>query len=329
MNRNSILKYLKGTSEYVSGEDLSKKLGISRSAIWKNINLLREKGYTIESVTNRGYKLISCPDLLSEEEIGSYLQTQFIGKKIYYFETIDSTNEEAKRQAANGAPNGSMILSETQTGGKGRLGRKWSSSPGDGIYFSLLLRPNDSPSEISNITLLSGLAVCNGIREYTGCNAQIKWPNDVVIDGKKTCGILTEMSAEVDQIHFLIIGIGINVNQDKFGEDIAFKATSLFLENGQKLHRSELLAEILKQFEALYRLYQNHETQKLLSLYKNNCVTLSRKVSTIRNGKTLLGTAIDILPSGELLVLGEDGKTFSINSGEVSVQGVYGENIAL
>lgn len=249
--KEKILGFLRNNSGYVSGEELSERLDVSRTAVWKNINALRSSGYEIESVTNRGYRLISRPDLLTKEEITAGLSTAFLAKEIYYQESVDSTNEEAKRQAMHGAPNGSLFIAEEQTGGKGRLGRIWRSPRGSGLWFSILLRPSSLPEQIASLTLLAGLAVCTAIRSKTGCTAMIKWPNDVVIGSKKVCGILTEMAAEIDRVDYVIMGIGINVNNESFPEELQIKGTSLYLETGASVARAELLCEILKELERL------------------------------------------------------------------------------
>ena len=197
--KEEILLRLRQNEGYLSGEQLSEALGVSRAAVWKAITSLRDAGYEIDSATNRGYRLVSSPDVLTPEEVGYGLQTKTLGAKIFAFAEVDSTNEEAKRQAQCGAPDGSVFIAERQTGGKGRLGRAWKSPEGTGIWFSILLRPSLLPTEISNITLLAGIAVCRAVRSVTGCEACIKWPNDVVIGSRKICGILTELAAEIDR----------------------------------------------------------------------------------------------------------------------------------
>ena len=327
MTKDEILNYLRNTENYISGEELSEKLGISRSAIWKNINLLRESGYVIESATNRGYKLVSVPDALTAREILSGLKTSVIGKTVYSYETIDSTNNEAKRQAQAGAPHGSIFVAEQQSGGKGRLGRVWSSPAGTGIAVTILLRPDASPLHITNITLLTGLAVCKAIRVYTGCDARIKWPNDIVIGSKKVCGILTEMTAEIDRIEYVAVGIGINVNNTSFAEELSFKATSLRIESNKIIQRVAFLQTVLQEFELSLTQYNTQDDAAMLAEYKKLCINLNKKISVTRNKKQICGTAYDITATGELLMLCDDGTTLEINSGEVTVQGIYGEKI--
>lgn len=322
--KEEILSCLSGGG-YVSGEELSANLGVSRTAIWKNINSLRDSGYEIESVTNRGYKLTFRPDIITEEEIAAGLNTKFLAKQIYCYKEIDSTNEEAKRQALRGAPDGSLFVAEHQLGGKGRLGRTWSSPLGTGLWFSILLRPDSIPEQITSLTLLAGLAVCGAVRVCTDCPAMIKWPNDIVIGSKKVCGILTEMAAEIDRIDYVVIGIGINVNNTLFSEELQAKATSLQLEAGHSVSRRELLQETLRQLEALLKIQKSGGSSFLISHYRSLCVSLNRQVGFTRDKKMMTGTAVDISPEGELIVRCDDGTLFPVYSGEVTVQGIYGQ----
>ena len=323
--KDKILQCLKEAGDYVSGEDLSRKLGVSRSAVWKNINSLRESGYPIESVTNRGYRLSAEPDVLNEPEVLDGLKTKTVGRSIAAFREIDSTNEEAKRRAQQGAPHGSVFVAERQLGGKGRLGRVWVSPPKTGLWFTILLRPEEVPSQVAGITLLTGLAVCRAIRAATGCGAMIKWPNDIVIGGRKVCGILTEMSAEIDRVHYAVVGIGINVNNGDFPPELSVKATSLRMETGKPVSRVRLLQRILEEFERLYDDYDKENQPFFLQDYKSLCVTLGRTVGASRGREKITGTAVDITPDGELVVRLENGDLFQINSGEVTVQGIYGQ----
>ena len=325
MTKTDILQYLRKSGGFVSGEEISRHFGVSRAAVWKVITALREDGYVIDSVTKKGYHLAEAPDLLSEAEIREGLHTARIGTHIFSFDTVDSTNEEAKRQGQAGAPDGSVFVAEQQTGGKGRLGRVWSSPRGKGIWFTILLRPGGSPLQVSNITLLAGLAVCSAIRKTTGCPAMIKWPNDVIIGSKKVCGILTEISAEMDCIHYLVIGIGINANNESFPEELSVKATSLQIETGTSISRVKLLQAVLEEFEALYRRFPTAKEPEFLDLYRAVCASLNRRVSTVRQGKTITGKAINITPDGELLIELDTGENLAVNAGEVTVQGIYGQ----
>lgn len=325
--KEQILKQLRESDGFVSGEELSARLKVSRTAVWKSINALRDVGYEIESSTNRGYLLKACPDILTAEEIEAGLETEYLGRKAYCHESLDSTNEEAKRQGLRGAENGSLFIAEEQVGGKGRLGRTFVSPPGTGLWFTILLRPGMIPVHVSLTTLMSGMAVCRAIRSLSGCPALIKWPNDIIIGEKKVCGILTEMSAEIDRIEFLAVGIGINVNNTAFPENIRQKATSLLIESGKPLRRIRLLQEILRNFESLLKANLLTTGNSFLTEYRELCVTLNRKVSFFRKNKSVTGTAVDISPEGELLVRMEDGTVETVFAGEVSVQGIYGQKL--
>lgn len=322
--KEEVLNLLRKKSGFVSGEELSEHLSVSRTAVWKAINALRDEGYTVQSATNRGYKLVASPDAVTRQEFESGLKTDVLAKNIFCYNSIDSTNNEAKRQAMNGAPNGSLFIAEQQSGGKGRLGRTFLSPPGTGLWFSVLLRSELIPEHITNVTLQAGLAVCNAIRELTGYPAMIKWPNDVVIGGKKVCGILTEMAAEIDRVNYIVVGIGINVNIPSFPEELSAKATSLLLEMGENVPRIRLLQEVLSKLEKLLT-NQTDESGAFLDEYRTLCVSLNRKVGFNRNGIPLTGTAVDISPDGELLVRLEDGSIVPVFSGEVTVQGIYGQ----
>jgi BirA family biotin operon repressor/biotin-[acetyl-CoA-carboxylase] ligase len=279
----------------------------------ENQNLLREGG---------GDKRTTNPNGITNQEIEACLKTNILAKNIYCYNNIDSTNTEAKRQAMSGAPNGSLFVAEQQSSGKGRLGRSFLSPPGTGLWFSVLLRPEQVADEITTVTLKAGLAVCKAIRKLTGCPAKIKWPNDVVIGGKKVCGILTEMAAENDRVDFIVVGIGINVNTPSFPEELREKATSLLLETGENVPRIRVLQEVLFRLE---KFLTNRTDEEFWNEYKALCVSLNRKVGFSRNGLPLVGMAEDISPDGELLVRLEDGSIVPVRSGEVTVQGIYGQ----
>lgn len=322
--KEQILKQLRENGGYVSGEELSERLNVSRTAVWKCVAALRETGYAISSATNRGYRLDSSPDLYNADEITAGLETQLLGRHVFCYDSIDSTNEEAKRQALRGAPGGSLFIAEQQTAGKGRLGRSWVSAPGAGMWFSILLRPGILPLRVAATTLLAGLAVCESIRSVTGCRAMIKWPNDIVIGSKKVCGILAELSAEMERVEFLVVGIGINANTAGFPESLQEKATSLRLESGKPVRRVTLLQDILARFETLLK-ENAAPTPSFMERYRSLCASLNRQVAFARNGQQLTGTAEDVTAQGELLVRLPDGGLEKVFSGEVSVQGFYGE----
>ena len=323
--KNEILRALRETDSYVSGQELCRKLGVSRTAVWKNIRSLQEDGYEIEAVTNRGYRLAGVPDTIAEEEVASRLQTERMGRQIRYFSRIDSTNQYAKRIAEEGAPDGTLIIADEQTAGKGRSGRTWVTPPAEAIAFTLLLRPKLSPDRISMVTLVMGLAVTNAVNSLHGVSAGIKWPNDVVIKGRKLCGILTEMSAEVRQVNYIVIGVGINANLTSFPEEIREIATSLKLELGRDINRAELIARVMAEFERLYAEFEAQgDLGAVMQEYNELCLNAGSKVRVLDPNGEYTGTSRGINSMGELLVETEDGKMQEVYAGEVSVRGIYG-----
>ena len=323
--KGEILKLLKETDGYVSGQELCRRFGVSRTAVWKVINQLKEEGYEIEAVRNRGYALKGAGDVLSEAELLSCLKTEWAGGRTVYFDATDSTNIQARRLAEAHAPHGTLVVSDRQDGGKGRRGRSWASPSGVGIWMSLILRPEIAPSSASMLTLAAALAVREGIREETGLSPLIKWPNDLVLNGMKICGILTEMSTELMEIQYVITGIGINVNQREFPSEIRDTATSLSLEAGRCFRRSSLIAAILKAFEKDYTAFlKTGDLSLLLEEYNACLVNRGKEVCILDPSGEYRAVAEGIDESGSLLVTLPDGTRREIISGEVSVRGIYG-----
>lgn len=321
--QKKILDILLNADDFISGQEISEKLGVSRQAVWKAINALKEKGYEIQSVTNRGYRLVSSPNYLNESSLKSLLHNKIIGKNLIVLDSVDSTNDYLKKLGNEGCENGTVVVAREQTKGKGRLGRTWQSKKDDGIAFSVLLRPNVAPSEVSAITPLAGLAVCKAIREYTKLDCVIKWPNDIIVGRKKLVGILTEMSAEFDAVEYVITGIGINVDHTSFPEEIAFKATSLLLETGRHVDKNEFLACVLEHIENEFVKNNLELTSTALSEYTDLCATLGRSVTFQRGTRRISGMAVGVSEHGELKVMMSDGTICLVNSGEVTVQGIY------
>ena len=323
--KGEILKLLKETDGYVSGQELCRRFGVSRTAVWKVVNQLKEEGYEIEAVRNRGYALKGAGDVLSEAELLSCLKTEWAGGRTVYFDATDSTNIQARRLAEAHAPHGTLVVSDRQDGGKGRRGRSWASPSGVGIWMSLILRPEIAPSSASMLTLAAALAVREGIQEETGLSPLIKWPNDLVLNGKKICGILTEMSTELMEIQYVITGIGINVNQREFPPEIRDTATSLSLEAGRSFRRSSLIAAILKAFEKDYTAFlKTGDLSLLLEEYNACLVNRGKEVCILDPSGEYRAVAEGIDESGSLLVTLPDGTRREIISGEVSVRGIYG-----
>lgn len=324
-SKYEILRALRESGGSVSGQELSERMGISRTAVWKHIRALEEEGYGIEAVNRKGYRLVGVPDTIASREVGSRLTTQRMGREIRYFSVIDSTNQYAKRIAEEGAPDGTLVIADEQTAGKGRSGRHWVTPPGEAASFTLVLRPNLAPEKISMVTLVMGLAVANAVRRLYGLEAGIKWPNDVVVNGKKLCGILTEMSAEIGEVHYIVIGAGINANLTFFPEEIRSTAASLKLELGKDVNRAELIATVMEEFERLYSLFEEHGSlEDLRDEYNNICVNRDRPVRVLDPKGEYTGTARGIDDKGILRVEMEDGTIREVGSGEVSVRGIYG-----
>ena len=324
MVKEKILALLKDADGFLSGERISGQLGVSRAAVCKSVKKLREEGYAIESATNKGYRLLASPDLLTQGELLPLLATRYMGRRVYSYEVTDSTNRRAREEAERGAPHGSVFFAEEQTNGRGRLGRTWSAPRGAGVWMSVLLRPKLTPADIAQVTLLAGLATCIAIREVTGLPVAIKWPNDIVYEGKKLVGILTEMAAEEDRISALVVGIGVNVNNASFPKELKEKATSLLLAGGRRVSRKELAARILLRLEEEYeRFLQYAADRAFLDRYAQHCATIGSVVRVATGSEEFVGTAVGINETGALLV--ETGQGVRpVLSGEVSVRGMLG-----
>lgn len=317
-----ILEYLR-RGGYVSGQEISNHLNISRNGVSKWIKILREKGYEINSVTNKGYLLISEPDELSAEKIAGLLKTTYIGYPTKVMDCVDSTNEEVKRAARGGGQQGLLLVAKKQTGGKGRLGRVWISPEGTSIYMSVLLTPELSPTQLPCITLVFGLAICRAIRDIAECEALIKWPNDIIIGNKKLCGILAEMTVEDNLVSYATVGVGINVNNRGFSDEISHKATSLYLEKSISFDRNEIIAVLCGYIEQVYDEFIVSGFDSLKDEYVNLCATIGRDVSAQRAGGEICGKAVDVADDGSLIVELDSGDRVSISTGEVAVQGIY------
>lgn len=323
--KTKILTILKEQPGFVSGQALCGWLGVSRTAVWKVIKQLEEEGYVIEAVRNKGYRLVEAADVMTEAEIGSRLCTERMGRSLVYLPQTDSTNIYARKLAQKGYPDGTLVVAESQTAGKGRRGRSWSSPAGSSIYMSLLLRPDIPPYCASMITLVAGMAVSQAVGEMTGLPARIKWPNDVVVNGRKICGILTEMSTEMESIHYIVTGIGINVNQQDFPEEIMATATSLRIEAAKKISRSALIACTMAWFEVYYDQFLKTKDLSLLKAgYETMLANMGQEVLVLDPDGTYKGICRGIDEAGRLLVDTLEGEPKRVLSGEVSVRGIYG-----
>lgn len=316
---------LRESNDYVSGQQLCEKLGVSRTAVWKAINQLKEEGYQVEAVRNRGYHIVESPDVISKEEIVSMIDTNWAGQEVYYYNITDSTNIRAKQLGDEGAPHGTLVTADQQSAGRGRRGRGWESPPGCSVYMSILLRPDIPPVKAPMLTLVMALSVAGSLKDCTGLDVQIKWPNDIILNGKKLVGILTEMSTEIDYINHVVIGVGINVNMEYLPEEIQDKATSLRLETGHVVRRSELIASTMKQFERYYGLFlESRNLESMREEYNRLLVNRGKEVRILGGKEEYNAVALGINSEGELLVRREDGSEEAVFAGEVSVRGVYG-----
>jgi BirA family transcriptional regulator, biotin operon repressor / biotin---[acetyl-CoA-carboxylase] ligase len=306
--------------QFVSGEELSEKLGITRTAVWKQINQLKRQGYTFEAVPRKGYRLLSKPERIVKEELQSRLKTHTLGRELIVFEKLESTQNIAQTEAQQGAAEGTLIIAEEQTLGRGRQGRSWHSPPGKGIWMSLLLRPQIPLQFTPQLTLLVSVAVCRAIRRMAEVEAVIKWPNDIFVGGKKVCGILLESNAEDERLLYVIAGIGISVNMEKqdYPELLREKATSLRIESGRQISREQLIVEVLAELETLYELYHEQGFGTIRSLWEALAMSLGQKVrATYGAGQQLEGIAEALDESGALLVRKSDGSITKIYSGDV------------
>lgn len=318
----TILRLFRDQDGFVSGQQISRSLNISRSAVWKHITALRESGYVVDAVPSRGYRLVSSPDILNIEEIAARLNTCVIGKCLVCLDETVSTNAHAFRLAEKGAAEGTVVIADAQSGGKGRLGRIWLSPPGVNLYCSVVLRPSVKPYEAPQLTFLSAVAVARAIEQVARLRPEIKWPNDVLIGGKKVAGLLNEMSAETDGINFVILGLGVNLNmsEKQFPPDLRTPATSLLIEAGHPVQRVRFVAQMLKELDMLYAEFLAHGFICVREEWQQRCNAHGREV-VVSNGcaETVRGMFSGIDVDGALLLRQADGSVERILSGDVKV----------
>ena len=310
--------------DFISGQYLSDRLGISRTAVWKYINALKKQGYEIEAIPNKGYRLVTSPDVLIPEEVYPLLKTSVLGRKIIHSEKLDSTSLLAKEIAPQ-QQEGTVVIAEEQTGGRGRLGRKWYSPRGGGIWASLILKPRIRPEKAYQLTQVAAVAVVKAVKETTGVSAGIKWPNDIIINGKKVCGILTEMNAEADAVNHIILSIGLNVSpgEEDMPPDLRDKMTFLDVECGFSVSRKGLLAALLGELEKAYFKFLEQGFEAVAEDCRRFSVLLGREVRVEQMDRVFQGRAVQITGDGALLVQTAEGRV-EVISGDVSVRGVYG-----
>lgn len=318
--KTAILKKLRRSpGQFVSGQEICSSLGVTRTAVWKHICALREDGYEIESSTHKGYRLLSCPDRLTIEELLPLLTTHFIGCKVVHFDETGSTNLEAKKLAASGEAEGTVVTAEHQTQGRGRTSRQWFSAAGESVEFSLVLRPPLPPTLAAPLTQIGGAAVSLAL-DHFGVKSLVKWPNDVLVDGKKITGILTEMSCEMDRINSIIMGIGINVNASSYPAEVANTATSLRLVCGTEKSRCEVLAAVLNEFEPLYLDYLSRPAEpRYLKICRERSFLMGHRISFETGSGEHQAEVVGLAADGCLLVRDEHGCEQALRSGEVHI----------
>lgn len=306
---------------YLSGQYLADLIGCSRTAVWKHIGELRKEGFELEAVRNRGYRILKTPEKITADEIRLGLTTEFIGRNIHYEESVESTQKIAHQFASKDAPEGTVIIAEEQRSGKGRMSRKWHSPKYSGIWMSLILRPNIPLTNAPQLTLLTAVAIVQAMEEITGLQPEIKWPNDILLNGKKVTGILTELQAEADRIHSIIIGIGINVNQRKeeFPAELVNIASSLSIEKGETISRAALIRSIFKHFEKLYLLYLEKGFMPIKLLWEGYSVSIGKvlKARTLTN--VIEGKALGITDEGVLKLEDLSGVIHHVYSADIEL----------
>ena len=318
-----ILSALRADVTGASGAELATQLGISRAAVWARIEELRRVGYEIEAGPHFGYRLVSSPDALHADDLLARLgKTKVIGRDIRVFQETTSTNDIVEKLARDGVKEGAVVFAESQTKGRGRLGRVWMSPPGKGLWFSILLRPNLRPVETTQLTVASATALRRAIRDVTGLALDIKWPNDLLIGGKKVVGVLTEMSAEVDRVRHAILGIGVDVNLSatEFPPELRKLATSLKVETGETVSRPELAAAILRELDVDYARICSGKFPEVADEWEAGCATIGRNVSVQIGGRKISGHAEALDDDGALLVRTEHGHLERIIGGDVTLE---------
>jgi BirA family biotin operon repressor/biotin-[acetyl-CoA-carboxylase] ligase len=318
-----ILSALRDSSAGVSGAELAEQLGISRAAVWARIEELRQVGYDIAAGPHSGYRLVGVPDALHADDLLSRLgKTRIVGRDIQVFERTTSTNDVIEKLARDGVKEGAVVFAESQTKGRGRLGRKWISPERKGLWFSILLRPDLRPQEATQLTVASATALRRAIQNVTGLSPEIKWPNDILIGGKKVAGILTELSAELDRVRHVILGVGVDVNlgAGEFPPELRKLATSLKIESGRAFSRPELAATILRELDFDYARICAGKFTAVADEWEAHCTTIGRDVTVQIGGRKLRGRAESLDDDGALLLRTEHGRLEPITGGDVTLE---------
>lgn len=324
--KSEVLRLIRTAKDGIKATKICELLNISKASLVQIIRQLENEGYDIEEVPDKGYMMYSYPEIMTSAEIMSRLETKWCGKTVYYRKETGSTNEDAMEMAEEGKAHGSLVVAEYQQAGRGRLGRDWESPSGKCIAMSLLLRPQVKPDKASMITLVMALAVAEVFNKLSDdIEVKIKWPNDIIVNKKKVCGILTQMASKPDIIEHVVVGVGINVNVSEFPEEIASTASSLLLETGNRHGRADIIVAILDYFEYFYEIFESTEDMSVLvSMYDGYLVNKDKEVRVLDPKGEYTGVAQGINDFGELIVQRDDGSFTRVSSGEVSVRGIYG-----
>jgi BirA family transcriptional regulator, biotin operon repressor / biotin---[acetyl-CoA-carboxylase] ligase len=310
-----IIRFLKESDGYISGEEISARLKISRAAIWKHMHQLRAEGYEIAAVPHLGYRLVTCPDKLFTYEITSTLGTKTIGKNVIVMDTVTSTMDEAFRLGMDNYPDGTVVCAEAQSKGRGRLGRLWASPKGKGLYFSLILRPDLPLNQLAQLTLMSAVAMAGAIEELSGLKVLIKWPNDILLGNQKLAGILTELRAESDQVKFVVVGIGLNVNASI--NQLPPQSTSLKAASGRNFNRTEVLQALLRSLDNGYAKILRRDFADIMQEWQKRSATLNKRVRLTDPGGSIEGEAIDLDEDGALLIRKDNGVIVRKTAGDI------------
>lgn len=313
--------FAKAGDAFISGQSIAEITGSSRTAIWKHIEALRQDGYTVEAVRRKGYRITGVPEKMSADSIRMALKETTFGEHIYYYDSVESTQKVANELAGNGATEGTIIVADQQTGGRGRLARKWFSPQNTGVWMSLIIKPNIPIYQAPQLTLLTAVAAAKAIEEHISVAPYIKWPNDILLNNKKITGILTEMQAEADSIHSIVIGIGINVNQKlvDFPEELQTIASSLHIETGHLFAREEIISSFLRHFESIYKIYQKEGFTIVKELWESYAISVGKKITATTINEKIVGIALGITDQGVLLIKDEQGQVHSIYSADIEI----------
>jgi BirA family biotin operon repressor/biotin-[acetyl-CoA-carboxylase] ligase len=317
---DKILRLLKShPSEFLSGEEISRHLKMTRTAVWKRVRTLRKSGYVIEASTRSGYRLIQSPDLLLPSEIQPVLGTKWLGRKIHYFTSIDSTNSTAYQLALKGAGEGEAVIAESQAKGRGRLGRQWVSPAFSNLYLSVILRPDLPPHRASLITFMAAVAAADAIKRYSGLTPRIKWPNDLLLGKRKVAGLLNEIHSETDHIHFVILGMGVNLNMDEASlpQEIRSRATSLKREMGRPVLRRDFVCSLFRELEQWYEVFLEKGGEPVLQAWRDRARIEGKKVRVTSFGEVLIGQAVDVDSDGALILRTRQGEQKRILAGDI------------